>query len=200
MSGAQAMTVIPWRPPGARRDATAALGMLLFLGSWAMLFGSLFFSYAMVRAHAGSWPPAETPRLPLALPGFSTLVIASSSFFLQRALSAARAGRGGQVLPQLCGAAALGALFLALQSLLWTRLWRAGLRPEDGPYPSVFWALTVFHALHVLVGLFGLAFVGLRAARGLVNAGRHVTLRLWTAYWHFVGAVWVLLYVAVFVL
>ena len=199
MSIAAAPSILPYRPPRARADATAWLGMLLFLGSWAMMFAALFFAYAAVRLHAGAWPPAETPRLPLLLPGANTLVIASSSLAVQRALSAAREGRGG-VLSSLGAGLVLGALFIALQVLLWTRLWAAGLHPDGGPYPSVFWALTVFHALHVLVGLGGLSWVALRARALAPGPARHLGLRLWTAYWHFVGAVWMLLYLAVFVI
>jgi heme/copper-type cytochrome/quinol oxidase subunit 3 len=173
---------------------------MLFLGSWTMMFAALFFAYAYVRVHAESWPPADAPGLPLLLPGVNTLVIGVSSVALQRALSAARAGRTAQIFPPVAAAIVLGLLFLALQCLLWSRLWAAGLRIDGGPYPSVFWALTVFHALHVLVGLMGLAWVAAHARRGAYGPARHVGLRLWTGFWHFVGAVWVLLYVAVFVI
>lgn len=195
---AQAATVLPYRPPRARNDATAFLGLLLFLGSWAMMFSALFFAYGVVRAHAGSWPPEGTPRLPLLLPGLNTLVIGASSFVLQRALASARAGRTAQVRPAVMGAIALGLVFLAAQGLLWSRLWSEGLRIDGGPYPSVFWALTVFHALHVLVGLGGLAYLAARSAG--YGPARHLALRLWTGFWHFVGAVWLVLYLAVFVI
>jgi heme/copper-type cytochrome/quinol oxidase subunit 3 len=68
-----------------------------------------------------------------------------------------------------------------------------------GPYPSVFWALTTFHALHVLVGLVALAFLAWRTARGTYNAARHLPVRLWAMYWHFVGVVWLLIFASVFV-
>jgi cytochrome c oxidase subunit 3 len=172
--------------------------MVLFLGSWAMLFAALFFAYGVLRVRATSWPPADAQRLPLLLPGLNTLLIAASSLLLQGALLAAREGRGAALRRGLAAALALGTAFLALQGLLWWRLWAAGLRPGGGPYPSVFYTLTVFHALHVAVGLLGLTWAAMRA--GAFGPARHLGLRLWTAYWHFVGAVWVLLYLAVFVL
>ena len=195
---APSATVLPYRPPRSRNDATAHLGMVLFLGSWAMMFAALFFAYAMVRAHAGEWPPPGQPPLPLLLPGVNTVVIAASSLLLQRGLRAARTGHTAQIRPAVAGTLVLGALFLLLQGLLWSRLHAAGLHIEDGPYPSVFWALTVFHGLHVLVGLGGLSWVALRART--FGPARNVGLRLWTSYWHFVGAVWLTLYLVVFVL
>lgn len=184
---------------GSRRDTTSWLGMLIFLGSWSMMFAALFAAYAVLRARAESWPPDDLPALPLLLPGLNTALIAASSAAMQRGLWAARRGHLSAVGPALTLALALGGAFVAGQCALWTRLWRAGLRPDGGPYASVFFGLTAFHALHVLVGLCGLGFLVVRARRGAFTPLRHATLRLWAGYWHFVGAVWLLLYLAVFV-
>jgi heme/copper-type cytochrome/quinol oxidase subunit 3 len=78
-------------------------------------------------------------------------------------------------------------------------VWRAGLLPSAGAYPSVFWGLTCFHALHVLVGLVALGVLGWRVGQGYYNPARHLPVRLWTMYWHFVGAVWLLIFASVFV-
>jgi cytochrome c oxidase subunit III len=118
---------------------------------------------------------------------------------MQAALGAARRGRLVRVTAGLAVTLLLGAGFVALQVVLWTGLWHAGLRIDGGTFASVFYALTVWGALHVLVGLFALAWLALRSRRGEHNPGRHVGLRLWTAYWHFVGVVWLVLYATVFV-
>ena len=75
-------------------------------------------------------------------------------------------------------------------------VWRAGLLPTGGPYPSVFYALTAFHALHVVVGLAALGVLAIRARapRGATRSA----VRLWGMFWHFVGVVWGALYVAVY--
>jgi cytochrome c oxidase subunit III len=191
--------VLRYRPLQSRRDATAWLGMIIFLASWTMLFATLFAAYAALRTRSAQWPPADLPRLPLLLPAANTLAMAASSVALQSALRAARLGRQRAVLPAVAAALALGAIFVAGQSVLWTGLWRAGLRPDGGPFASVFYALTVFHALHVVVGLGGLAWVAVKAAQLAFGPARNVGLRLWTGYWHFVGVIWLLLYFTVFV-
>lgn len=182
------------RPSGEER--TARVGMAVFLGSWAMLFAALFFAYAFVRARAGGWPPPGTPALPRLLPGLNTLVIAASSVAMVRALRAAELDRARRAAAALALATVLGAVFLAVQLAVWVELWRQGLVPSGGPYPSVFYALTAFHALHVLVGLGALGSLAARAASG--RAGR-IEVRLWGWYWHFVGAVWALLYLGLYV-
>jgi len=182
------------RPRGAA--LTAHVGMAIFLGSWAMLFAGLFFAYAFVRARAPVWPPLDAPPLPRLIPGLNTLAIAASSAAVVRAVRAQELGRGRSASLRLGAAVVLGVTFLVLQTLVWTDLWRAGLVPSGGPFPSVFYAFTAFHALHVLVGLAGLAWLAFRAR---ARAGATATdVRLWGWYWHFVGVLWVVLYATVY--
>lgn len=178
-----------------RAELTAWVGMVAFLASWAMLFASLFFAYGLVRAHAPAWPPLDQPRLPVALPAVNTGVILLSSYTLARALRYVRGGRPAARL--LATTAVLGLAFLALQVLVWVRLYREGLVPSGGSYGSVFYTLTLFHALHVCVGLGAVAWLAARAAHG---AARPLPVRLWAMYWHFVGGVWVVLYATLYLL
>jgi cytochrome c oxidase subunit III len=185
-----------WRRRARGDEQTARVGMAIFLGSWAMLFVGLFFAYAFVRARAPAWPPLDAPPLPRLLPGLNTLVVAASSAMVMRALRAEERGRSGSAAAALGVAALMGAVFLALQFVVWTSLWRAGLVPSGGPYPSVFYALTTFHALHVLVGLAALVALAVRARASDPSARTGV--RLWGWYWHFVGIVWVALYATLY--
>ncbi|HYG68125.1 MAG TPA: cytochrome c oxidase subunit 3 [Anaeromyxobacteraceae bacterium] len=183
-----------WRRRAHGDERTAHVGMAVFLGSWAMLFVGLFFAYAFVRARAPGWPPPDAPPLPRLLPGLNTLAVAASSLAVIRAVRAEERGRSGSAAAALAIAALLGAVFLALQLVVWSGLWRAGLVASGGPYPSVFYALTTFHALHVLVGLGALAALAFRVRAGGARTG----VRLWGWYWHFVAIVWVVLYVTLY--
>jgi cytochrome c oxidase subunit III len=194
-----AASVVPYRGRHAREDATAWLGMVLFLGSWTMLFGALFAVYAALRLRAPSWPPPDLPRLPLALPAANTLALLAVSAAIQSSLRAARRARLLAIFPAAIAALSFGALFLAGQGVLWVRVFQSGLRAASGPFGSLFWTLTTFHALHVVAGLAGLVWIALRAHRRKYGPASHVGLQLWAAYWHFVGAVWLLIFAGLFV-
>jgi cytochrome c oxidase subunit 3 len=172
--------------------------MVVFLASWAMMFGSLFFAYGMVRARANVWPPPDLPELPLVVPGINTAILAASSVVLHLALGAVRGGKAALLGPGLAVSAVLGSAFLALQIATWRRLFDEGLTLQGGPYPSVFYALTCFHALHVLVGIVALGWLCRNAFVGKYSAARFLPVRLWTMYWHFVGVVWGAMFVAVY--
>jgi heme/copper-type cytochrome/quinol oxidase subunit 3 len=178
-------------PLGNRHaERTAVLGMAVFIASWAMLFSGLFFAYLALRVRAPAWPPPDLPRLPLALPALATLLLGLSSASLQRAVGAIRLGERGRAAIAL--AALLGAGFLALQTVVWRQMLLGGLRPSSGTYASVFFGLTVFHALHVLVGLIALAWLAARP--------RLTPVRIWTIYWHMVGVIWGVMFALVYVL
>jgi heme/copper-type cytochrome/quinol oxidase subunit 3 len=176
------------------RETNALLGMTIFIASWAMLFAALFFSYGLIRARALEWPPADLPELPLGLPALATAILAASSWALQAGLGRARRRARG-VAGLVFAVAGLGGVFLALQLSVWRDLWEVGLRLDTGTYASVFYGLTVFHALHVAVGLVALA--GLGIGLGRKSAGI-VPLRLWTLYWHMVGVIWGVMFTLVY--
>ena len=192
--------IVPYRPPRARAEWTAYLGMVIFLASWAMMFGSLFFAYGMVRARSIAWPPPDLPQMPVVLGAVNTLVLGTSSAVLQVTLRNLRLGRLRFVAWGIGLSALLGAAFLTAQVMSWQRLLDEGLSPRGGPYPSVFYALTCFHGLHVLVGIVALGVLSGNAFAAKYSAARFLPVRLWTLYWHFVGAVWLVMFVAVYVL
>jgi cytochrome c oxidase subunit III len=181
--------------PRDHEETTALLGMTLFVASWAMLFAALFFAYGLVRVRSNAWPPADLPGLPLALPALGTVVLALASFALERARRLVRDGRPTGLAP-LVTALAASAVFLGVQVLVWQSLWSQGLRLDSGPYGSVVFGMTGFHALHVLVGLGGLS--GLLLASSRAGAVRPLPLRLWTLYLHMVGILWGLMFIAVY--
>jgi cytochrome c oxidase subunit 3 len=185
-------------PPEQERAFTSHVGMIIFLGSWAMMFGALFFSYAMLRARAKTWPP-EGVDLPLLLPLVNTVVMVGSELLLVRANRLARAGRAGAIATPLLSAIVLGTVFMVLQGLTWWRAWSSGVLPGSGALGSVFWTLTCFHALHVLVGLGLLVALVPWALRRPHEMRSRMRLRLVSMFWHFVGIAWVLIFVSVFV-
>lgn len=194
---AAALTRVAAREESRR---TSLVGMVMALGSWTMLFVSLFFSYAVLRLRAGEWPPDGLEPLPRLLPFLNTLVLAASSLVLHAGVRSAAAVRPRALLSALRRTLALGSLFLALQLAVWIPLWRSGFRMDSGVFGSIFYGLTVFHALHVLAGLVALLVLVPGAAKGRWVSGAQSPMRLTAMFWHFVDAVWVLMFVTIYLL
>lgn len=153
------------------RERTSLVGMAVFLGGWTMLFATLLFVWADLRLSSPAWPPDGEPRAPLAFPAVATLLVGASSWLLAR-------GRRGAALG--CGVAFVGAQLAGLAAL-----WRSGVTPSSGRYGSLLYTFVALHGAHVVVGLGGVA---------LARAGA----RNWSRFWHFVGAVWLVLFAALY--
>jgi cytochrome c oxidase subunit 3 len=180
--------------PRARRgDVTAGVGMAIFLGAIAMLFAALFFAYAVMRAQAPAWPPAGQAPLPRVALGLNTLALLAASLALRGARAAGDRGEEAVARRRSLAALALGVGFLVAQIVVWRSLVRAGAGPASGIYGSVFFAISGFHALHVVGGIGALALLALVPGRFAVGRARR--LGLCALYWDFVLAVWLIFYV-----
>jgi heme/copper-type cytochrome/quinol oxidase subunit 3 len=191
--------VVKFRPPPPpSRDTTSFVGMAIFLGAWAMTFAALFFAYFDVRIAARAWPDVAVTA-PLGLPALNTLVLVGSSVTLMLGLRAVRAADPAALRRWLVVTLALGTAFVALQVVVWRQLLGEGLRWDSGQYGSIFYLLTGFHALHVLVGLVGLLTLLPGALAGRFTVQKHARVRNWAMFWHFVDAIWVVMFFTLYV-
>jgi cytochrome c oxidase subunit III len=197
--------VIHLRPRAHARqreeEFTHVVGMLVALGSWGMMFACAFFVYFGLRSQEPVWPPLGVPDLPVGLPAANTIVIVASSLALAHALKQLRAGKQDAV--RWMGVTlALGCSFVALQGLLWRNMWLDGVTVHTGSVGTIFYGLTALHTIHVAAGILVLTYllvksIRLRAASS-TDAMPVVHLRLCGMFWHFVGAVWLFMFVALF--
>jgi heme/copper-type cytochrome/quinol oxidase subunit 3 len=188
-----------------RDRVNATLGMILFIGSWTMAFGTLLLSFLVLRERIAVWPPAgiALPSAPIA--GFATLVLAASSVFVERGsrslavAPAVGADRRASFSSLWITGMLLGLGFALLQAWLWYDLILAGRTQTSGLYESLFFGLTWVHAAHVLVGLFllGWALVGTKLGR--YGSARRSFISNAALFWHFVGIVWLFLFLGFFV-
>lgn len=183
---------------GGGMPATTVVGLSVALGAVTMSFAALLFACSVVRIRAGTWPPphesAQTDAWPLggAWAAAATAAVLVGSFGLEFAR------RAGPKNAWTLLVAALGAAtFLALQVLGWVRLTEAGIAPGSGVVASVYYALTVFHALHAATALALLAPSLARSFWGSSPGSGRIAALAW--FFHLVSAAWLLIAAVVFV-
>jgi heme/copper-type cytochrome/quinol oxidase subunit 3 len=181
------------------REHTGAIGMMVALGAWGMMFASLFFAYLGLRSQAKSWPPPGID-LPVLVPALNTVVMLASSVTLSFALTSLRGGVRTKAVRWTALTFALGVVFVALQAGLWRSMWLGGINFTTGVVGAVVYALTILHALHVVGGMAVLGYLLVLAFRGAQLHRKASTLRYCGMYWHFVDAVWFLMFVGMFLL
>jgi cytochrome c oxidase subunit 3 len=187
-------------PPAAHQSSRVdprVLGMLLFIGSEIMLFGSFFAAYFFVRVVNGyPWPPPQD-HIPKFIAGVNTVILVTSSFTMHWALQSIKRGNRAGMKAGLVLTLLMGLTFLVTQLAEYARV---GFAPGDNAFATIFYCLTGLHGAHVWVGLTLLLFTTIRAFRGHYSPEHHHGVELPGIYWHFVDVMWIVVYTTVYIL
>jgi cytochrome c oxidase subunit III len=187
-------------PPEANRSSRVEpqlLGMLLFIISEVMIFGAFFTAYFFIRVVQGDeWPAAGT-ELPVAIAGVNTAILLSSSLTMHWAQTSIKNGNRFGLKAGILSTFLLGFTFLFIQINEYVHI---GFSPHDSAQGSIFYGLTGLHGAHVFIGLTLLAMVTIRAFRGHFSPEEHRGVEVPGIYWHFVDAMWIIVYSTVYVL
>ncbi len=187
-------------PPLANQSSrvdSRVLGMLLFIASEVMLFGSFFTAYFFVRVSNGTPWPTPPFQLPIFVAGVNTAILVTSSFTVHWALQSIKRGNRVGLQVGLLLTFLMGLTFLLTQAIEYARV---GFAPRDGAFGTIFYCLTGLHGAHVFVGLTLLAFATVRAFRGHFSPEHHHGVEIPGIYWHFVDVMWIVVYATIYLL
>ena len=163
------------------------LGVAIFIASESVFFLAIVLAYVAYRDAGLATARANLDVVRTAI--FSIALFASSATMVLA--TRARSGRW------LAATMALGAIFLLGQGSEYARLLSEGIGPGSALFGTTFFTLTGLHGLHVLAGLVGLGALFTASSR----RARAVGPVAWEAvglYWHFVDAVWVVVFSVVY--
>jgi heme/copper-type cytochrome/quinol oxidase subunit 3 len=177
------------------------LGMWLFLASEAMLFGSFFSSYALLRAGAASWPD-QSAILSVPLASVNTVILVASSITMVVAAAALKARRLPRFRRSMGATVILGAAFLGVKTFEYAEKLAQGLVPATDNFLALYFTITGLHALHVAGGVLVMAYLLGPGARMWRVQPERFTGRVEVAglYWQFVDAVWLVIFPVLYLL
>lgn len=193
----QSINVQPWLAQAAAQEVrtgvlsqpVAKTTLWVFLGVATSLFALFISAYAM-RISFVDWTPLPQPRL-LAL---NTAVLIVASMAIEWTAFAARRGDTSAVRRGLAATGFLTLCFVAGQLMVWKQLGDAGHFLSTNAAAGFFYLLTAVHALHVVGGLVAWGRTAARARRGASAAQLRLGVELCAIYWHFLLAVWLVLF------
>jgi len=170
--------------------ATNRLGLWLFIASDLFLFGGLYIARFYLLG------TAERPDVSQIVGLAVTSMLLISSFFMNRGETAIAYGDQKRFTRSVLVTLVLGLLFLV--GVVGVEWQIAPGGPADGAAWSLFYAMTGFHAFHVLTGVILLAIIYRNGRKGLYTQERHWPVEAAAVYWHFVDVVWVFFYPALY--
>jgi cytochrome c oxidase subunit 3/cytochrome o ubiquinol oxidase subunit 3 len=174
------------------------VGMACLIIAESAIFTIFVVAYLF---YVGKSLTGPTPREVLETPIFYTICLLSSSLTIHFAGKLLERSRRGAFLLLWLVTIALGALFLYGTAREWHRLiYEHGLTISTNLFGTTYYALVGLHAFHVTAGLVMLSVVLLFGLAGRVGPEQSPRIDVLSLYWHFVDAVWVVVFTVVYVL
>ncbi len=173
-------------------------GVWLFIASEVMFFMALIGMYLAYRGQP-SWAEFHA-ALNIPITAVNTFILLTSSLMMVLAVSAAQQGNKRNLTLWLAATVVLGTIFVSIQAIEFSTLGLEGHTLSSDIAGSVFFTLTGFHGLHVIIGVVWGLVALLRAARGGFTGGNYLGVELFGLYWHFVDVVWIILFTIIYLI
>jgi cytochrome c oxidase subunit 3 len=182
-----------WRLPS--RGKVAMAGLIIAESAIFTIFVVAYLFYL------GKSITGPTPSEVLETPIFYTICLLSSSLTIHLAAKSLERDYRRLFLGLWLLTIALGGLFLYGTALEWRRLiYEHGLTISTNLFGTSYYSLVGLHAFHVTAGLIMLSLVAIFGIIGHIGVSQSGRIAVLLMYWHFVDAVWVVVFTVVYVL
>ena len=184
---------LEWKLP-----ARGQVGMYVLIGAESAIFTIFVVAYLFYVGKSLSGPmPSEV----LSPPILYTVCLLSSSLTIHFAARSLRAGKVQSFAAWWLLTIMLGAIFLYGTTSEWHRLiYKEGLTIATNLFGTTYYSLVGLHGFHVIVGLFALSTVLAFTIFGAVKQEHAERVDVLSLYWHFVDAVWIVVFTVVYVI
>jgi cytochrome c oxidase subunit 3 len=188
---------------------TTKIGMWLFLATEVLLFGGLFVGFGLMQ---GKYPHEFLEahhHLQKPFGALNTVVLLISSWTMVMAVSAAQKSDKKKQVIFLALTILCACIFLGVKYFEYSHKIHDGLlpgkfyHPEEGVLPhgngyatffAFYFMMTGLHGFHILVGIFLLVWIMIRANRGEFTKSYFTPVDLVGLYWHLVDLIWIYLF------
>jgi cytochrome c oxidase subunit 3/cytochrome o ubiquinol oxidase subunit 3 len=187
------MTTSTWSLPN--RGKVAMAGLII---AEAAIFTIFVVAYLFYLGKSLTGPkPSEVLETPI----FFTVCLLSSSITVHLAGKFLERGKSAAFLGLWCLTFVLGGVFLFGTGQEWRRLiYEHGLTISTNLFGTTYYSLVGLHAFHVTAGLAMFLIVLLFGLAGRVGQEHSARVGVLSMYWHFVDAVWVVVFTVVYVI
>ncbi len=131
---------------------------------------------------------------------FNTIVLITSGYFMATALMNIKHAKQKEAIKWLLLTILTGVLFLFVKG------WEYSIKIAEGhsfgydDFFDFYWMLTLFHFIHVLVGVVILSVLLLKLRQGYYNASNYLDVETGGVFWHMCDLIWILLFPVLYLL
>jgi nitric oxide reductase NorE protein len=194
------MSTSPDITAASRGHLPGDLAMWFFILAELSVFAILILTFAVTQALKPQMF-SESRQLLSSSTGLAmTLSLLTAGLFAALAQEQVRQSRARHGALFLLAALLAASVYVVLKLTEYAHLVASGLGMEHNTFFTLYWILTGFHFLHVLLGMLILGWLAERCRRRLYSASNRSGLESGVLYWHMVDLIWVVLFPLVYVL
>lgn len=174
------------------------LGTIVLILSEVIIFGVLFSFYFWSRSHTPNFVPEQILHMNMVPIIANTVILLSSGATVHTAQVYLKKGEMRKFQVWLGLTILLGVAFIVGQVREYQELIHEGLTAPTSVYATAFYSLTGVHGLHVVAGIVALTVIWGLSFTGFIRKERASGVEGAFLYWHFVDAIWVLVFSIVY--
>lgn len=172
----------------------------IFIFAELLVFGIAFIAYAITRIQHVEMFNHYQLTLNHEIGAVNTILLITASYFVIRAVNAIKEDDTKRCIFWLWGSLGCGSGFLILKSFEYYFTFSDGIRLSTNTFYMFYLSLTMFHFLHVILGMIILMAIVLKAQRGAYSKRNHIGIETGASYWHMVDLVWIILFPLVYII
>lgn len=187
--------------PDPHQDSYAknSMGFWMYLMTDALLFLTLFTSYAVYKVETFGGPTSQE-LFSLTTAFTETVVLLLSSLTCGLAVLAAVKDKRASSLFWLGVTFVLGAMFLTIEVKEFVEFFEKGAGWNRSAFLSAFFALVSTHGLHITAGLFWILVLSLQLIYQGITSDTFRRLVIFSMFWHFLDLVWIFIFTFVYLM
>jgi cytochrome c oxidase subunit 3 len=187
-----------------RDDVGARMGMWLFLFTELLLFGGLFILYSVYRFQYPNAFHLAAKELNTIIGAFNTAILLTSSLTMALSITAIQRNQKSLSIFFQFMTIVLAFAFLVNKYFEWSAKFHHGIYPGSDKLLSeqsgqivffgLYYVMTGLHGLHVIIGMFLIAFMTRLTSKDVITSESYVKLESAGLYWHLVDIIWIFLF------
>jgi len=181
-----------WYPPGG-----ILMWIIIFLE--LITFGAALISMAHYSSQEIELFHSSSLKLNTTYGMTNTLLLLTSGFFMAVSVTEFKKGNKTQFKKLLLLTMLFGFLFLGLKSFEYVEKLNEGITIGYNTFFTFYWMLTLFHVIHVIVGLVILASVYFGISKEKSNTSIE-DIEASAAFWHMCDLIWLMLFPVIYLL
>lgn len=176
------------------------LAMWFFILAELTVFAILFIGFAVSEQLNSAMFIEGKAKLHQISGLINTLTLITSSFIVALALNAMHKGQGKKSAKLLIIAKLVACVYIAVKVWEYLSLFEQNIGIETNTFFTLYFMITFFHLMHVLLGMVILIFITVKAAKNEYNTSNISGFESGASYWHMVDMLWIILFPLIYVI